>query len=172
MAKRLHGQWRLRVHQRYAPLIKALRAAGDKTATYKPALKRFAVQYAKEIDQRFAATEGAKGVDWPEWSEDYARRTESRALGVLSGKMSDTLSNASRGILSLGHFRLVYGMKNAPYSVAFNFGRKGKSKQRHGKIPRRDIMGGDRELNQKVQGLLARHQAQIMSRAFKRFGLQ
>ena len=63
-------------------------------------------------------------------------------------------------------------MKNAPYSVAFNFGRKGKSKQRHGKIPRRDIMGWDRELNQKVQGLLARHQAQIMSRAFKRFGLQ
>jgi len=170
--KRLHGHWRLRVFHRYAPLIKALRAAGDKSATYKPALKRFAVEYAQEIDDRIRAKEGAKGRSWPQWSEDYARRTESRALGVLTGDMSSKLSNAQKATLRLGHDRLLYGMRDAPYAVAFNFGREGSKKQRDGAIPKRDIMGWDKDLSKRVNTLLAKQQMDIMTRAFKRFGVK
>ena len=170
MAK-LHGHWRLRVHHRYAPFIKALRKMGDKSASYKIPLRRFAVKYAQEIESRFNRTEGAKGTDWPDWSEDYARRTESRALGVMSGDMSESLTNAARATLTLGDFKLVYGLRNAPYAVAFNFGRKGKNKQGQAKIPKRDFMGWNRKMSTEINELLADHQREIMTRALKRFGV-
>ena len=168
---KLNGTWRLKVHHRYQPLIKALRKAGDKSASYKVPLRRFAVQYAQEIDQRFNKSKGGDGKKWPEWSEDYARRTESRALGVLSGEMKQTLTNAASAIIRLGDFKLVYGMRNAPYAVAFNFGREKRKGKGKGEIPQRDVMGWNKEMRIEVETLLARHQKEILTRALKQFGI-
>ena len=171
MAKRLNGYWHLRVHHQWLPLIKAMRKMGDKSASYKIPLKQFSVKYAKQIEERFNKTEDAKGSDWPEWSEQYARQTESRALGILSSDMFNTLTNAQRARLSLRDFSMIYGMRNADYAVAFNFGRDKKKGRGQGAIPKRGLMGWNRKMSLDVNELLADHQHKLMSRAMKQFGV-
>ena len=160
-----NGIWNLSIGMTHGPLVKALHQMGDDMASAKVPLERFAGYLAKQSAASFKGQKTNEGKSWP------ARRGKgSRALLVLSGKMSNTVTSKTKGVIKLTDKKLIFGIRNMPRAMAHNFGRRKvlKGGRIMSNLPPRQFIAYDESTREAFIDIVSDWQKEVISRANKR----
>ena len=146
--------------------MRALHEIGDKLASSKVPLLRFANHLANITDDSFSGEQNNDGKAWP------ARRGEgSRALLVLTGKLRNTVTSKTKGIIRITDKKLIFGIRNTPRAIAHNFGRRKVQKGSTwvSNLPPRQFMPFEDSTRDAFIDILSDWQTETITRAERRF---
>ena len=161
-----NGVWNFAISATHMPLVKALHNMGDELASARVPLLRFAEHLAGVTGESFSGEKNNDGKAWPK------RRGEgSRALLVLSGKMRDTVTSKTKGVIALGNKTLIFGIRRSPRAIAHNFGRR-KVQQGNSwvtNLPPRQFMPFEESTRDALIDIVSDWQKEVITRAERRF---
>lgn len=161
-----NGVWNFTIVATHRSLVKALEDMGDKLASSKIPLQRFAEHLAGVTGKSFSGEQNNDGKAWPQ------RRGEgSRALLVLSGKMRDTVTSKTKGVIKLTDKTLIFGIRKSPRALAHNFGRKKVQKGSSWvtNLPPRQFMPFEEDTRDALINIVSDWQKETITRAERRF---